>query len=203
MEPSYEEAVFRALKNLENSIPHTDLAIQWDVAAEFVMLEGATWPHFTPFFSPVKEGIIEWLIRLADAVDPEVECGFHLCYGDMGHRHLFEPRDMAYMVEIATAILKGSKRDITWIYMPVPKDRTDDEFFIPLKEFALGTTELYRGLVHFDDLEGTKRRIESATKTGTRFGVATECGMGRTPAEHLASILEISAAVSGPHDLSK
>ena len=202
VEPIYEEAIFRALKNLENSIPHTDLSIQWDAAAKFAMLEGATWPHFTPFFSPVKEGIVERLIRLADAVDPEVECGFHLCYGDMGHRHFFEPRDMAYLVEIATAISKGSKRDITWIHMPVPKDRTDDEFYMPLKELELGKTELYLGVVHFDDLEGTKRRIESAAKTGKRFGVATECGMGRTPAEHLASILEISTAVSRPHDLS-
>ena len=199
LEPYYEQALGRALKKLQSTIPHADLAIQWDTAGEFAMLEGASWPHFVPYFSPVKEGIIERLIRLADLVEPSVECGFHLCYGDMGHRHFIEPKDMGLLVEIATAIIKGSKRDITWFHMPVPKNRTDYEYFKPLESFELGNTALYLGVVHFDDLEGTKQRINATSKTGKQFGVATECGMGRTPPEHLDSILEISNKVSAPH----
>jgi hypothetical protein len=200
MEPHYEAALFRAVKNLEASIPYNDLSIQWDMAAEFAMLEGITWPHFKPFFSPVKEGIIERAVRLADSVDSDSECGFHLCYGDIAHRHFVDPKDMGKLVEMATAIMKGSKRDITFIQMPVPKDRTDDEYFAPLKELELGNTELYLGVVHYNDLEGTKERIAAASKTGKKFGVATECGMGRTPPDHLESILEISAEVTKPYD---
>lgn len=196
VEPYYEQAIARTLKNLEASIPPTDLAVQWDVASEFAMLEGITRPHFAPFFSPVKEGIIERLIRLADLVDPKVECGFHLCYGDKNHSHFVEPKEMSYLVEIAAAILKGAKRDISWFHMPVPKDRTDYEYFKPLEALDLGKTQLYLGVVHFDDLEGTKQRINSAMATNKKFGVATECGMGRTPPVHLDSILDISREVT-------
>jgi hypothetical protein len=199
VEPYYEQALARTVKSLEASIPSTDLAVQWDVASEFAMLEGITWPFFAPFFSPVKEGIIERLIRLADLVDPKVECGFHLCYGDRGHRHFVEPKDMSNLVEIAAAILKGAKREITWFHMPVPKDRTDDEYFKPLESLDLGKTQLYLGVVHFDDLEGTKQRIKSAMATNKKFGVGTECGMGRTPPEHLDSILDISRKVTVAH----
>lgn len=42
LEPLYEAALMHDLKNIENTIPHSDLSIQWDVAGEFAMLEGAT-----------------------------------------------------------------------------------------------------------------------------------------------------------------
>ncbi|KAJ9651269.1 hypothetical protein H2198_009454 [Neophaeococcomyces mojaviensis] len=198
IEPLYEEALLRALQNIEDSIPHSALAIQWDIASEFAMLEGATWPHFNPFFSPVREGIIERSLRLINAVSADVDVGLHLCYGDIGHRHFFEPKDMAHLVDIAKTLKTQAKRDINFIHMPVPKDRTDSEYFAPLKELELGTTELYLGVVHYNDLEGTKRRITAAHTAVEKFGVATECGMGRTPADQLDSILEVSAAVSAP-----
>ena len=199
IEPFYEEALVRVVKNLESLIPHEDLSIQWDVAAEFAMLEGEHKPHFKPFFEQVKAGVIERTVRLADYVSPTVECGYHLCYGDMAHKHYIEPKDMGYLAEAAAAVIKGAKRDITFFHMPVPIDRTDEAFFAPLKDLELGKTQLYLGLVHADDLEGTKQRIAAANSAGKTFGVATECGMGRTPPEHLDSIWEISAAVSEPY----
>ena len=175
------------------------------------MLEGAHWPHFKPFFASdavgVKEGIIERLVRLADMVDVEVEVGFHLCYGDMGHQHFAQPKDMIHLVEVANAIIQGSKRVINWLHMPVPKERTDEEYFAPLKGLHLekGKTELFLGLVHYDNLEGSRERIESAAsviggKGKMVFGVATECGMGRTPGGQLDSILEISREVSAAYE---
>jgi len=198
VEPLYEEALLRALRNIEDSILHSALAIQWDFAAEFAMLEGVTWPHFSPWFSPVREGVVERVLRLVNAVSSDVDVGLHLCYGDIGHRHFFEPKDMARLVDIAKTVKAQAKRDITFLHMPVPKDRTDSEYFAPLKELELGPTELYLGVVHYNDLEGTKRRIAAAHTATAKFGVATECGMGRTPADQLDSILEISAAVTAP-----
>jgi hypothetical protein len=53
-----------------------------------------------------------------------------------------------------------------------------------------GHTELYLGLVHPNDEEGTKRRIRAVGEAGVEmtFGVATECGLGRTPVGELDSI---------------
>ncbi|KAK2766913.1 hypothetical protein FQN54_006228 [Arachnomyces sp. PD_36] len=206
-ESAYEEALMNALGNIEKNIPHSDLTIQWDVAVEFAMMEGVDSPLFAPFFSPVKEGIITRVVRLVDAVAPSVEVGLHLCYGDVDHQHFTEPKDMALLVEVANSVKKHAKRPITYIHMPVPKARTDDEFFAPLTNLDIGDAGLYLGVVHYDDLEGTRKRIAAAAKRldGRNFGVATECGMGRTPPEQLDSILEISAAVSapyGPHSTS-
>ena len=84
--------------------------------------------------------------------------------------------------------------------MPVPKSRDDRAYFEPLKELKRPDgLELYLGLVHAGDEEGTRRRIKTAEEVGVgRFGVATECGMGRTPVSELPSIFEISAEVPEP-----
>ena len=201
LEPCYEEALMRAIRNIEDHVPHSLLSIQWDVATEFAVLEGVTNPHWAPFFSPVKDGVIERLVRLVNAVSHDVDVGLHLCYGDMGHQHFIEPKDMQMLVDLANDVKARASRNITYYHMPVPLARHDDEFFAPLGELNLSGSELYLGVVHFDDLEGTKRRIGAAAKAleGNNFGVATECGMGRTPADQLTSILKISAAVSKPH----
>lgn len=59
--------------------------------------------------------------------------------------------------------------------------------------------ELYLGLVHADDMQGTLERMGAARKVISKdFGVATECGLGRTPVESIDNILEISAAALRP-----
>ena len=62
----------------------------------------------------------------------------------------------------------------------------------------MGQTELYLGLVHTDDEEGTRRRVKAASDVVQKFGVATECGMGRKPTSELKSIFAISDSVSEP-----
>ncbi|ETN44929.1 uncharacterized protein HMPREF1541_09804 [Cyphellophora europaea CBS 101466] len=199
VEPLYEELLLDALRNIQSTIPHESLSIQWDVAAEFAMLEGVFWPHFKPWFSPIREGIIERVSRLVDAVDPDVDVGLHLCYGDIGHRHFFEPADTAKLVDIANAVEARASRSLTYVHMPVPQQRTDAAYFAPLQDLKLASGSLFLGLVHYNDIEGTRQRIAAATGAlkGSQYGVATECGMGRTPPEQLSSILEISAAVTG------
>lgn len=137
---------------------------------------------------------------LAAAVHPDVQLGLHLCYGDVGHEHFTQPRDTGLIVELATAIFKVVGRKVDWLHLPVPKDRDDEAYFLPLRGLELGDTELYLGLVHPGDVEGTERRLRTAEKVlgHRRFGVGTECGMGRTPAEEFESIAKISTAVSSP-----
>lgn len=90
---------------------------------------------------------------------------------------------------------------VDWIHMPVPRNRTDKEYFAPLQDLHFfNDTRLYLGLVHSHEEKGTLLRIEAAhAGCGLDFGVAAECGMGRTPQEELASMLEISRAVTAAH----
>ena len=196
VEPMYEKALLAALRRIQDHIPARDLAIQWDLAQEFAFLEGAA---STPaWFTPVKEGILQRVLRLTDAVDDGVAMGFHLCYRDLGHRHFVEPRDTALLVEVGNAILKGAKRSVDWIHLPVPKSRVDAAYFAPLEQLELADAELYLGLLHADDEDGTRERIKAATEFVRIFGLATECGLGRSSLAELDSILEIAERVTGP-----
>lgn len=195
IEPAYEAAMLTELDKITAAIPHNELAIQWDVAVEFGLLEaafiGSPW-H--------KEGIIERLVRLGNRVPDDVELGYHLCYGDAGHKHFKEPEDTAKLVEVANAISAGVKRRVNWIHMPVPRERTDDAYFAPLQNLHLQPeTEVYLGLVHMTDgAEGTRRRIAAAQRVIADFGVATECGFGRRPEETIPDLLRIHSEVAAP-----
>ena len=194
--PAYEAGMLNELDKITAAIPHDQLAIQWDVAVEFALLENTT---FTSY-ARSKEDILERLIRLGNRVPTDVELGYHLCYGDAGHKHFKEPEDTALLVEVANAISAGVKRTINWIHMPVPRNRSDDAYFAPLKGLQLHPeTELYLGLVHLTDgVEGTRQRIAAAQRTTAQFGVATECGLGRRPTATIPTLLHIHREVSAP-----
>lgn len=136
--------------------------------------------------------------RLGDAVPAGVELGYHLCYDDAGHKHFKVPGDMTKLVVIANALAEGVKRTIDWIHMPVPRNRTDDAYFLPIRHLRIHPeTELYLGLVHFTNgVEGTQRRIETAQRFVPHFGVATECGLGRRAPETIPELLRIHREVA-------
>lgn len=131
VEPLYEAALLAALKRIHDEIPAYDLATQWDVALEFAYLEGVVSSPLS--VSPAKEGLVDRALKVAAAGDEVVQLGFHLCYGDVGHRHFIEPRDTALLVEVANMVLRGVERHVDWLHMPVPKSRVDAGYFEPLK----------------------------------------------------------------------
>ncbi|KAB2580748.1 hypothetical protein DBV05_g445 [Lasiodiplodia theobromae] len=205
VEPLYEEAlVDGCLRRIMEVVPREELAVQWDVAAEPMALERVFEPHFEPWFGSgdeeMFEGLVDRVARMVGKVGEGVEVGIHVCYGDMGHKHFVEPKDMGLMARVVREIKRRATRDIDWVHMPVPKDRDDEEYFAPLRSLELGKTELYLGLVHAHDKAGTEKRVKTAqTVLGScGFGVATECGLGRTPVEDLASIAEISCRIAEP-----
>jgi len=195
-EELFEAAMVREIGLIAAAIPHRDLAIQFDVCQEMIMWDG----RFTFAGGNKSEGeIIARLKRLADAVPEDVELGMHLCYGDFGGRHFVEPQDSTKMTELANAISAAIARKIAWIHMPVPQDRSDEAFFAPLKKLKLHReTELYLGLVHLaDGVEGTRGRMAAAGKYAKRFGVATECGMGRKwRLTEIPKLMQVHADVS-------
>lgn len=201
IEPVYTAAILGEVDAILASIPHADLAIQWDVASEMGIIERAAgygrvmeawWPG-DPF-----DGLVARLAALVDAVPADVEAGVHLCYGDAGEKHFIEPADAAQLVRFANAVVAASRRGLTWLHLPVPIERDDDAYYAPLDGLALAPdTELYLGLVHREDgAEGARRRIAAAQPHAPAFGVATECGIGRAPAGSTEGILRTHAEVA-------
>ncbi|TVY82114.1 hypothetical protein LSUE1_G003061 [Lachnellula suecica] len=192
-EPMYEKGLLSALRRIQDEIPADDLAIQWDMAYEIGMLELPV--GFTSWFDgPIMDGIVERITRLAKAVDPGVKIGFHLCYGDAGHKHFVESEDLGVLVEIINQISGAVERQINWFHVPVPKDRTDEAYFSPLMGLKLKReTEMILGLAHAWDVEGTRKRIQVASPFLTNFGISTECGLGRSEKEEVEIILGVLA----------
>ena len=100
------------------------------------------------------------------------------------------------MVEIANATSAGITRPIQFFHMPVPKGRTDDAYFAPLDSLHLHPeTQLYLGLVHYDDAariaaavlaklsstssanDGACQAVQrsSSSPTGPRMAVRSAC----------------------------
>jgi hypothetical protein len=184
--PVYERALLRALADIVAAIPAEDLSIQWDVCQEVLVYENY-FPHRPADY---KVQIAAELARLGNAVPAAVEMGYHLCYGTPRDEHLVMPKDMAIMVEMTAGLLAGLKRGLDYLHLPVPKDRDDDGYFAPLQELALpAETTLYLGLLHYDDAEGDKRRMAAATKLSRNFGLATECGWGRTDPQRVPGLI--------------
>ena len=194
--PAYEEQLNAELDAVLDAVPLDELAIQWEIVYQVGVLEGM-WSVF--FFEP-ERAIPERAALLVDRVPETVEAGFHLCYGDSGHQHFKQPENMRVMVDLTNGIVAAAKRPVGWFHMPVPIGRHDDAYFEALGDLKLSKdTDLYLGLVHHTDGEaGTQDRIETARRHVAEFGVATECGMGRRPAQTIPELLRIHAAVSNP-----
>ena len=177
----------RELAGIVDRLPCGDLAIQWDVAQEVLAADGGWAVHYD---DPV-EGALERLARLSSHVPEPCLLGFHLCYGDPGHKHVKEPPDLGVSVAFANGLCQRVGRQVDWVHMPVPRDRDDEAYFAPLADIALSPgTKLYLGLVHMTDgLDGAKARLYRAAKFVSDFGIATECGFGRRPPETIEPLL--------------
>jgi hypothetical protein len=204
VEPVYERALMAELTRILEAIPHDQLAIQWDTALEFGMLEKAQIRGYeiTSWFGDTHDeilaGVLERALRQAAAVPGDVEVGYHLCYGDVEEHHFVQPTDAGMLAEVLTGIFAGASRPITWVHLPVPIERDDDAYFVPLATVDWpADTEVYLGLIHHEDgVEGALRRAAAASRFVGEFGVATECGFGRGPSERTATLLDLHEQVA-------
>ncbi|MGE0482538.1 MAG: hypothetical protein AB7Q81_00215 [Gammaproteobacteria bacterium] len=185
---AYVAALRNEIDSLCSVIPHDRLAVQWDIAFETVAIDRddnlpGVLPWIPPGGSP-RDRYLAALRELAAHVPDTVPMGLHLCYGDLGHRHIVEPRDLGVCVEMTNLAVTALDRAVDYCHMPVPRERCDDAYFAPLTHLAAPATCVYLGLVHHTDgLPGTRARIAVAQRHLARFGIATECGFGRrTPA---------------------
>ncbi|KAF2971418.1 hypothetical protein GQX73_g2168 [Xylaria multiplex] len=211
IEPLYEQRLAETIDHIVADIPHDDVVIQWDLCFEMTALEFdqgrlLDTRHQAYFSSPggLLQGLVDRIVRLSERIPKDVKLAFHLCYGDLQHKHFIEPKDMSLLVGLANALLARETLAprTEWIHLPVPKERTDFDYFSPLTSLELDSSGskppyLYLGVVHANDEVGTKKRIETAqASVPFPFGVATECGLGRTPPEEINSILQICKEVT-------
>lgn len=202
IEPVYEHALLAELADILATIPHAELAVQWDVATEMSWWEGV---YPSPFPGPGAETqreVVDELVRLASAVPDDVELGIHLCYGSMNNRHWKEPADAGNLVAVANGFFVKAPRRLDYLHLPVPRARHDDAYFRPLDELRRpAECELYLGLLHLEDgVDGAKRRIDAARKHVDAFGLACECGLGRVPGDTMPQWLALHEAAASAVD---
>jgi hypothetical protein len=189
VESAMEAAIIAELERIQHSIPGDRLSIQWNVCLEVVRAAGG--PSL-PYRDAIG-GSVERIGRLCGKVEDAVELGIHLCYGDPGHKHIIEPVDLGIAVAFANGINHASLRQLDFVHMPVPRNRSDEAYFAPLERLDLPTsTRLILGLVHHTDgVEGSRRRMTVAERYAKDFDVATECGFGRRDPASVPDLLRI------------
>ena len=196
---SYEQAMFADLARLLAAIPHDEVAVQWDVAVEFGVLEDA----FAPGGAQAFDAIVAGLARCVDQVPAEVPVGLHLYYGDYGHQHFKQPESLALQVRVLDAVSAAAGRAVSFVSFTVPQYQRAVSYFAPLTELTADPgTELNFALVPYhpaDQEPGTTgdqiRLIEAALAAspgGSRaWGICTECGMGRVDPEDIPALLDL------------
>ena len=182
----FEPAMAREIAEFARALPHERLAVQWDVCQEVLMYEGY-YPERPRNYIEQIQGQLE---RIGAAVPRDIELGYHLCYGSPRDEHIVQPKDMGIMVEMSNGIFARAARQVNFMHLPVPRDRTDDAFFAPLKNLTLPAgCELILGLVHEGDAAGNAARLAAARKVAPVAGIGTECGWGRKNPERLPGVL--------------
>jgi hypothetical protein len=175
------------VRQIAATLPNDRVSLQWDVLQEVLIWEN----YFPDRPDDYQTQISSILGKIGDAVPQAIELGYHLCYGSPKDEHLVQPRDAAIMVTIMNETARHVRRPITYFHIPVPRDRTDENFYRPLGALSLSKgTELFVGLVHLNDDEGNRQRLELARKFAVVAGVASECGWGRGDPSRVGALLE-------------
>ncbi len=205
---AYAEALRRELKEILAAIPSEDLCIQWDVCMEVLAMDVDDNLGRPPIGFSLPETpeirLCAALGEFAPLIDAAVPMGLHLCYGDLGHVHLVEPKDLNVCVRLSNATVASTLRPIDFIHMPVPRERCDAPYFAPLRDLDIGTSRVYLGLVHHSDgVAGTRRRVAAAREALPKFGISTECGFGRRPAEQVPELLNIHRTIAAELEPSR
>ena len=188
--PAMTKSLLGEVAKIAKALPNDRIAIQWDVCQEVLAWEN----YYEPGPVDVRTETVEVLREIGNGVPEGIEFGYHLCYGSPADEHMVLPKDMGIMVEITNAVVAGVMRPIQFFHMPVVKARTDDAYFAPLERLKLRPeTELYLGLIHYDDSAGDAARLAAGQRHARVDGIGTECGMARGDPARLPSMLAAHA----------
>ena len=190
--------MFAGLDRLLAAVPPGDVAVQWDVAAEFGILEEAFAPGAQAF-----DAIAGALARCVDQVPAAIPAGLQLCDGDYGHRHFTQPGSLARQVRVLNAVTAAAGRPGSFVSFTVPQYQREESYFAPLAGLAADRgTGLNFALVPYHPAgqpPGTAgdqvRLIDAALGAGPGGGrgrgTCTECGMGRAGRDEIPGLLDL------------
>jgi hypothetical protein len=208
LEASYEAALLADLDRVLAALPHDQLAIQWDVAVEFGILESGFGATARQNF----EEIVTRLARLVDHVPSDVPVGLHLCYGDYKHRHFKEPTSLERQVSVVNRLNAQARRQVNWFAFTVPQYQRERDYFTPLHGLRIRPgTELYFALVPYHPEEqapGTtaeqvrlidEQLVNHPGNGGLAWGICTECGMARAQREEIPGLLDLHREILATH----
>ncbi|MCM6773718.1 hypothetical protein NDR87_09575 [Nocardia sp. CDC159] len=179
--PAYEARLQESISEILALLPHSELAIQWDVPVEVV-----SWDGMIPNPLETKENLLTSMARLGNWIPEDVELGYHLCYGNSETIQHPSAPDTTGLAEIWRGLRENLHRTIDFVHMSVPMEWHSVDHYRPLAEVEFDPgTDLYLGLVHYQDgAAGARRRAETAARVLDHpFGISTECGMGRYGSE--------------------
>jgi hypothetical protein len=193
MAPAYEEAMRAEIANIVAKIPPGDLAIQWDMAVELGMLEGAVWqssPYWKQSGTDPLDLIGGTVERMSPAIPAETLLGYHLCYGTLGGWPMRHGKDLSVQVKCVEMMLRRSGRPVDFVHLPII-DHAPEEYYAPLSELRPGDTKVYLGIVHnIADREDYRRKLDLAGRYLGDFGVAAPCGLGREAMGQVPQLLQ-------------
>lgn len=202
MTKAIENALVSELAKITEAIPAYDLVIQFDVCWEVFACDTGDYMGREPLAfkgdGDPYERFASYIARLAPLIPTDAVFGMHLCYGDLEHSHMIEPKDLAVCVRMTNLANQHSGNRLDYVQMPVPRDRDDDAYFAPLADLAPSNTKIYIGLVHLTDgAEGTRRRLAAFKRHYSgEYGVATECGWGRRKAGTIPDLMKVHREVA-------
>ena len=202
---SYEQAMFADLQRLLGAIPHDEVAVQWDVAIEFGVLEEA----FGPGGAQAFDMIIAGLARCVDQVPGDVPVGLHLCYGDYGHEHFKQPESLGLQVRVLDAVIAAAGRTVSFASFTVPQDQRAESYFAPLSGLAAGPdTELNFAVVPYHPAKqipgprtnryGLSTRPWPAARAAAATGASTPNAAWVVPSERTSRPCSTCTAKSSP-----
>jgi hypothetical protein len=194
---AYLEGIRAEIAKMLATIPAGELAIQWDVAWEFVdMAMGDRnyfkfWPKLTAEEKFQRHA--EQLDGLWQGIPDETLLGFHWCYGTWGGWPMTAMPDLGLCVRMSNEAKRRVRRRLDFVHMPVVRN-PDEAFFAPLDELDVGDATVYLGIVHHTDgIDDFRRRRDLARRHLASFGIGSVCGYGRVEPELLPEILRIHA----------
>ena len=200
MSKAYTDAMSREIPRMLENIPASDLGIQWDICMEMLAVDSNDQhPALFPWAprGEAMERYCDTVKTYSNFIPEETVLGLHFCYGDLGHKHAIEPQNLANATRIATESVRTIARSIDYCHIPVPRDRHDDAYFEALSDWPENAGKLFIGLVHHTGgIAGTRRRLETAQRHISNFGIATECGFGRRPRETIPELMHIHRQVA-------
>ncbi len=193
---SYERTLSADLSRFLAAVPHDRVAVQWDVAVEFRVLESGG-----PGAS--LEAIVANLARCVDKIPADVPAGLHLCYGDYMHRHFAEPESLGMQIRVLNEVTAAASRPVNFVSFTVPQYQRASAYFAPLRHLAVGPqTELYFALVPYyparqapgttaEQIRLVDEFLDESPAGSRDWGICTECGMGRVAREDVPALLDL------------